>query len=542
MLERAPQKEERDGCMTEETTQKVKRKTAGVAKSAGILMITMMLCRVLGFVRDIVITGSFSFGMETDAYYAAFTIPDLIYYALVGGALSSAFIPVFTSFLAKNQEEDGFIMANSILNLVSIAALVLIGLGLVFTPQLVRMLVQFTDESFELTVLLTRVMFAQSFFMCLAGISQGILQSYKEFVTPAMGAVVYNIVIIAVGFVLSRFLGIMGFSLGVVIGAFLNLAMQIVMMKKMGFSFRVMKIDLTHPGVKQFFALLLPVLLGLSVNELNLLVSQYLGSGLGEGVLSSLKNAQRIMMLPVGIFAASIGLSMFPTMTEHMARGEVEDYKKTLTMGLRTILFITLPATVGLMALSYPIVRAMYLQFAVTEHSIQVISTILIFYCFGIVGYSAQQILNRGFYAIQDTKSPVSINIFILLTNIVLSFLLVGPFGYRGLAFAYSASGLLSMVVLAVFLRKKIGRFGGKALVQSAMKTAAASLVMGIAVVLVANGLEQVLDTSMKLMQVIQVGVGIGVGVVVFAGMAFAMRMEEANQVLRIVKRKLRRG
>lgn len=542
MLERAPQKEERDGCMTEETTQKVKRKTAGVAKSAGILMITMMLCRVLGFVRDIVITGSFSFGMETDAYYAAFTIPDLIYYALVGGALSSAFIPVFTSFLAKNQEEDGFIMANSILNLVSIAALVLIGLGLVFTPQLVRMLVQFTDESFELTVLLTRVMFAQSFFMCLAGISQGILQSYKEFVTPAMGAVVYNIVIIAVGFVLSRFLGIMGFSLGVVIGAFLNLAMQIVMLKKMGFSFRVMKIDLTHPGVKQFFALLLPVLLGLSVNELNLLVSQYLGSGLGEGVLSSLKNAQRIMMLPVGIFAASIGLSMFPTMTEHMARGEVEDYKKTLTMGLRTILFITLPATVGLMALSYPIVRAMYLQFAVTEHSIQVISTILIFYCFGIVGYSAQQILNRGFYAIQDTKSPVSINIFILLTNIVLSFLLVGPFGYRGLAFAYSASGLLSMVVLAVFLRKKIGRFGGKALVQSAMKTAAASLVMGIAVVLVANGLEQVLDTSMKLMQVIQVGVGIGVGVVVFAGMAFAMRMEEANQVLRIVKRKLRRG
>lgn len=528
--------------MTEETTQKVRRKTAGVAKSAGILMITMMLCRVLGFVRDIVITGSFSFGMETDAYYAAFTIPDLIYYALVGGALSSAFIPVFTSYLAKDQEEDGFIMANSILNLVSIAALVLIALGLIFTPQLVRMLVQFTDESFELTVLLTRVMFAQSFFMCLAGISQGILQSYKEFVTPALGATVYNIVIIAVGFVLSRFMGIMGFSLGVVIGAFLNLAMQIVMMKKMGFSFRVLKIDFSHPGVKQFFALLLPVLLGLSVNELNLLVSQYLGSGLGEGVLSSLKNAQRIMMLPVGIFAASIGLSMFPTMTEHMARGEVDEYKQTLTMGLRTILFITLPATVGLMALSYPIVRAMYLQFAVTEQSIRVISTILIFYCFGIVGYSAQQILNRGFYAIQDTKSPVTINMFILLTNIVLSFILVKPFGYRGLAFAYSASGLLSMVVLAVFLRKKIGRFGGKSLMQSAAKTIVASIVMGLAVVLVANGLESALDTSNKLMQVLQVCIGIGVGVVVFAGMAFAMKMEEANQVLRIVKRKLRRG
>jgi len=528
--------------MTEENKQAIKRKTGGVAKAAGVLMITMMLSRVLGFVRDIVITGSFSFGMETDAYYAAFTIPDLIYYALVGGALSSAFIPVFTSYLAKEQEEDGFIMANSILNLVSIAALGLIGLGLIFTPQLVRVLVQFTDESFELTVLLTRIMFAQSFFMCLAGISQGILQSYKEFVTPAMGAVVYNIVIIVVGFLLSRFLGIMGFSMGVVIGAFLNLAMQIVMMKKMGFSFRVMKIDLHHPGVKQFFALLLPVLLGLSVNELNLLVSQYLGSGLGEGILSSLKNAQRIMMLPVGIFAASIGLSIFPTMTEYMAKGEMEAYKRTLTMGLRTILFITIPATVGLMALSYPIVRAMYLQFAVTEQSIQVISTILIFYCFGIVGYSAQQILNRGFYAIQDTKSPVTINIFILLTNVALSFLLVKPFGYRGLAFAYSASGLLSMVVLAVFLRKKIGRFGMKTIAQSVVKTMLASLIMGITVWGVSNGLENALDTSMKIWQVIQVGVGICVGIVVFAGMAFVMKMEEANQVVRILKRKIRRA
>ena len=278
------------------------------------------------------------------------------------------------------------------------------------------------------------------------------------------------------------------------------------------------------------------------MNELNLLVSQRLASGLGGGVVYALKQAQRIMMLPVGIFAAAIGLSVFPTMTSHVARGEMKEYKQNLTMGLRTVIFITLPASVGLIALSHPVVRAMYQQGAVTTVQIELVSVILVYYCIGVVGYGAQQILNRGFYAVQDTKSPVLINVFVLLFNIIISIILVGPFTYRGLAMAYSLSGLLSMLVLGVALRFKIGQYGGKALVKSALQSIIASAVMGVAVYFVANGLEQVLDLSSKLMQVLQVGIGITVGVVVYAAMAIVMRMEEAQQVLRIVKRKLRRS
>ena len=526
----------------QETKKNVKKKAKGngVFQAAGILMLTMLLSRVLGFVRDIVITGSFGFGYETDAYYAAFTIPDLIYFALVGGALSSAFIPVFSSYLATKKEEDGYEVASTILNLVSIAAMILIVIGLIFTPQLVRMLVQFKEESFALTVLLTRVMFAQSFFMCLAGISQGILQSYKEFAVPAFGAVAYNIAIIVVGLILSQKLGVMGFSIGVVVGSMFNLGMQIWALAKYGFSYRIV-LNLHHPGVKKFFALLLPVVLGLSVNELNLLVIQYLGSGLGDGVLSSLKNAQRVMMLPVGIFASAIGLSIFPTMTSHVARGEMAEYKQNLTMGIRTIIFITLPASLGLMALRYPMVRAMYLQFAVTEESIQMISVILFYYCIGIVGYSAQQILNRGYYAVQDTKSPVTINMFILAFNIALSFAFVGPFSYRGLALAYSLSGLLSMVVLGIGLRRKIGPYGGRALIQSACKSIIASVIMAVIVSLTVGGLEQVMDLTGKVMQITQVLIGVGVGAVVYAVLAYLFKMEEAQLVVGIIKRKLHR-
>ena len=522
-----------------------KKQHSSVLYAAGMLTIMMTISRILGFVRDISVSSMFGISWQADAYTAAFTIPDLIYFALVGGGLSSAFIPVFSSYLATEQDEDAHVMASTILNIVAIASMVLIAIGMVFTPQLIDIMVEFKHEhaaeATALTIVLTRLMFAQCFFMCLAGISQGILQCYKEFTVPALGAVVYNIAIIVIGILLAQHIGIAGFTIGVVVGAALNLLLQIRSMRQYGFSYKL-TLNLRHPGVKKFFLLFLPVVLGLSMNELNLLVSQRLASGLGGGVVYALKQAQRIMMLPVGIFAAAIGLSVFPTMTSHVARGEMKEYKQNLTMGLRTVIFITLPASVGLIALSHPVVRAMYQQGAVTTVQIELVSVILVYYCIGVVGYGAQQILNRGFYAVQDTKSPVLINVFVLLFNIIISIILVGPFTYRGLAMAYSLSGLLSMLVLGVALRFKIGQYGGKALVKSALQSIIASAVMGVAVYFVANGLEQVLDLSSKPMQVLQVGIGITVGVVVYAAMAIVMRMEEAQQVLRIVKRKLRRS
>ena len=522
-----------------------KKQHSSVLYAAGMLTIMMTISRILGFVRDISVSSMFGISWQADAYTAAFTIPDLIYFALVGGGLSSAFIPVFSSYLATDQDEDAHVMASTILNIVAIASMVLIAIGMVFTPQLIDIMVEFKHENAAeataLTIVLTRLMFAQCFFMCLAGISQGILQCYKEFTVPALGAVVYNIAIIVIGILLAQHIGIAGFTIGVVVGAALNLLLQIRSMRQYGFSYKL-TLNLRHPGVKKFFLLFLPVVLGLSMNELNLLVSQRLASGLGGGVVYALKQAQRIMMLPVGIFAAAIGLSVFPTMTSHVARGEMKEYKQNLTMGLRTVIFITLPASVGLIALSHPVVRAMYQQGAVTTVRIELVSVILVYYCIGVVGYGAQQILNRGFYAVQDTKSPVLINVFVLLFNIIISIILVGPFTYRGLAMAYSLSGLLSMLVLGVALRFKIGQYGGKALVKSALQSIIASAVMGVAVYFVANGLEQILDLSSKLMQVLQVGIGITAGVVVYAAMAIVMRMEEAQQVLRIVKRKLRRS
>jgi putative peptidoglycan lipid II flippase len=519
------------------------KKTANnVMKATGILSITAFLSRILGYVRTIVISSTFGMSYVTDAYNASFTIPDMIYYCLVGGALSSAFIPVFSGYLAQGKDEEGSEMASTILNLVAFLAAILCILGEIFAPQLVNLLVSYTGETFRLTVLLTRIMFCQSFFMCLTGISQGILQSYKRFAIPAIGSVLYNITIIVLGLILAtKFnLGIKGFSIGVVCGAIVNLSVQVVALRKQSFTYRPI-IHLKHPGVKKFFVLLLPVLLGLSMNELNLLANQKFGSGLGESVLSALKNAQQIMQLPIGIFGSAIGLSIFPTMTEHYINGKIDEYKNDLAMSLRNVVFITLPCALGLIAVRVPIIRAMYRQGKFTDANVNQVATLLAFYCIGIVGYSAQQILNRGFYSSQDTKTPVRINIFILLLNILLSYIFKEFWGAPGLALAYSVSGLTSMVLLLFFLHKKVGTLHGREILRSVVKTCIATLVMFVAVSLLTAVLEHFMPLGRKIYQLVEVAILGCAGVGVFALAAYLLKMEEMRSVTALLKRKARR-
>ncbi|MFZ5946021.1 MAG: murein biosynthesis integral membrane protein MurJ [Bacillota bacterium] len=517
------------------------RKTGGIFKAAGLIMIAMTLSRIFGYIRDVVIYTKFGQDFRTDAYNAAFSIPDFLYYLLVGGALSSAFIPVFSSYIAINKEEDGWEAASTVFNVVMILMLLGISLGLIFTPALIKILVPgFTDQAFHLTVLLTRIMFAQSFFMALNGISQGILHSYKHFFSPALGSVLYNLGIIVVGILLVERIGIMGFSLGVVIGAMVNFLVQIPALMKIGVRYKPV-INLKHPGVIKIFTLMLPVFIGLSVTHFNLFVNQFLASSLPYGMISALRAAQRIMQLPIGVFAIAVALAVFPTLTGYAARKEEKEFKKTMSLGVRTVIFITLPSAVGLIALKVPIVRAMFQQGEFTAANTQATAYALLFYSLGLIGYSAQQVLNRAFYALQDTKTPVTVGIVTIFINIAFNFLLIKPLGHGGLALAYSIAGLANMVLLLYHLRIKIGHIDGRHMVNSFVKTLIASLIMGIAVYFTANLIELNLDITKKSIQITQVLIGVGVGALVYSIIVSLLRMEESAMVMGILTRRLRR-
>ncbi len=510
-----------------------------VAKAAGIIMVSMVVSRILGYLRDVVIYAQFGQNRLTDAYNAAFSIPDFLYMILVGGALSSAFIPVFSSYLANDNEQEAWQVASILFNSIMLLLVVGVTLGLIYTPSLIRILVPgFDAQTTELTVMLTRIMFAQTFFMVLSGISVGILNSYKHFLAPAIGSVLYNLCIIIVGWILSLKLGIAGFSIGVVVGAMANFGVQLPIVLKKGFRYRF-SFNLRHPGVKKILILILPVLIGLSVNQINLFVNQNLASNLDAGLVAALRTGQRLMQLPIAIFAISVAVAVFPTLTTYAAKGDMVNFKRSTSMGLRSVFFITLPSAAGLIALKVPLVRFLFEQGMFTPEATIATSVAVFYYSFGVFAYSGIQVLNRTFYALQDTKTPVIAGVLTIILNIVLNFALIGPMGHGGLALAYSIAGIFNLLLLMLILKYKVNGYGGFKIAYSFIKSLIASVIMGVIVYLSVNYFESLVDINAKLMQASQVLIGVLIGIVIYGGLAYLFKLEELNTVMGILSRKI---
>ncbi len=527
------------------------KKNSAVLQTAGLLMIAMIASRVLGYFRDSIIYFKFGQNNLTDAYNAAFSIPDFLYMVLVGGALSAAFIPVFSSYIARDDEAEGWKIASIVINWVMLLLGICVFFGYIFTPQLVNILVPgFTEATKVLTVSLTRIMFIQVIFICLAGISTGILNSYRHFTSPALGSVLYNLGIIVVGLLFATPIevmwpghGIAGFSIGVVVGAIIYFAVQVPALYKVGMQYEF-SLDWRHPGVKRLLALMLPILISLSASQINLFVNQYLASGLAEGMVAALRSGQRLMQVPISIFGISIAMAFFPTMTAYVAQGKMEEFKKSTFTGLRSVIFITVPAAVGIAILREPIIRLIF-EFsggAFTASNTTVTAQIVLFYSISIVAYAAIHVLARAFYSLQDTRTPVMAAVFSIVVNIVLNLYLVRIMQQNGLALAYSIAGLYNMVVLIILLRRKIGRIGLKALIKSFVQVTVASLAMAIVVVAFAAILGATIGVESKIGQILQVGIAIAAGAGVFGVITLAMKMEEADVVMDIFKRRLRRG
>ncbi len=521
-----------------------KKKKKSMMGAATLVTVLGLAATVLGFVRSIVMSSMFGLGKDLDAYNAAFTIPDFIYQILVGGALSTALIPIFSGYIANGEEDgEGRRMANSVLNLVIVFAIVLCLLGEFFTPQIMHLLVQFDGETFDLSIQMTRIMFFQCFFMCLTGVAMGLLQSYKSFVPSSVGSALYNVVIILGGLFFSIYFnwGIVGFAISVVLASLVNLLCHIGPLFKEGYRYQFI-FEWKNPGVQQFFRLLGPTMLGLSVNYINQVVNQYFASGLESSTLSAMKNSQSIMNLPVTTFAGTVAIMFFPTMSEHFAKGEISEFKKVPSDGFRIIFFILIPCSVGVMVLRVPIVRALFMQGNFTEDNVSSMAIFLLFYGLGIIGYSERLHLSRGFYSLKDMKTPVIINVIILIVNAVCSAVFVKLWKTAGLALAYSVAGNLSMILQYVLLRKKIGKFETGGVFVSAIKTLISATVMGV-VIYFADGLfVKLLPPVGKIAQFTELALMVGLGILVFAAMALLLRMQEAKDVIGMIKRKLHRA
>ncbi len=509
-----------------------------VAKAALLLMMTVAVSRILGYGREVALYTLFGQNYVTDAYRAAFSVPDFLYMLLVGGALSSAFIPVFSSCLVTGKEAQGWKSASIVFNFSIICLTILVITAYIYTRPLVILLAPGLPEQYlALAVHLTHIMFLQTIFMSLNGFAMGILNSYHNFTAPALGSLVYNLVIILVGVLFVEKLGVAAFSYGVVIGAALNFAVQIPALHQVGIKYHF-SLNYRDDGFRQIIILMLPVLIGLGVIQLNLFVTQNISSTLGSGTISTLNLAQKVMNLPIGIFAVSIAIAVFPTLTTLAAKGEMELFKQKTSLGLRAIFLVSIPASLGLIAVGDALIKLLFQQGEFTAIMTLNTNQALIYYCLGLFAYSAIQVLNRSFYALKDTRTPMIAAAVTIAINIFLSLQLSGSYKHQGLALAYSLAGIVNLVLLTGVLRIKIGKLGGGRILYNLLISGAASLLMFFAVRYSLIHLLTVLPAD-KVGLLLGTGTAILIGIIVYGVLIYPFKMEETELLLNMLRRKL---
>lgn len=511
-----------------------------IARNAGIVMALILISRLLGFIRERAIADVFGLTWETDAFRAAFNIPDLMYFLLVGGAISSAFIPVFSELLARDQEEDAWRMAATFINIVSAGLLIFTVLGVVAAPWLAPLVAPgFANEQLALLIYLMRIMFPAVLFTALAGVGMGVHNSYQRFVVPLVGPIFYNIAITLGAYVLGPSMGILGMAVGTVIGAVGNFFIQVPFVARTAGKFP-WSFDLKHPGLKKVLTLMVPTLIGLSIVQLNTIILTALASTLSAGSITALNLANRLVQLPLGVFGMGMSMVIFPVMARLAAVGDWQQFQHTLTSGLRTILFVTVPSAVGLIALREPIVRLLFEVGEFGAKDTQATAYGLLFFSIGVFAISSVQVLTRAYYSMQDTMTPLKIGAITVLTNTGLSllFLRTTDLGHGGLALAFSAAAIVQMTLQFAVLRTQLGeRLRWAPVVNTFTKSLIAAAVMFPPALWVADVVGTRVDLAHMTGRVLQVGAGVVVGALVYGVIALLLRMEELTQVRQMFAR-----
>ncbi|HBG15751.1 MAG TPA: murein biosynthesis integral membrane protein MurJ [Firmicutes bacterium] len=513
-----------------------------LARTAGMISGMILLSRLLGFVRE-AITATFFNRAETDPFFAAFTIPDFMYYLLVGGALSAAFIPLFSEYLAKGEEEEGWRMATTFMNLTVLLLACFSVLGMLFARQLAPLQAyQMKEGKLELLVELTRMMFPAVFFTALAGLMGGVLNSYQKFFIPVLGPVLYNIGIIFGAWFLGPRFGIKGMAFGVVIGAIVNFLTQATFVFKITKGYNLFYVDLKHPGFKRMLVLMLPALLGLSATQLNIWATTNMASALPEGCITYLRLAQRLVLLPLGIFAMAVSTAFFPTLSQLTAVGKWEEFKESLSLGIRVIMFITIPSAFGFISMRTEIIRLLYERGEFTSFQTEMTAYALLFYSLGLFAHGAIQILPRGFYALKDTITPVKVTIVTVILSILLNFFFLKytNLQHGGLALSFSLMGVANMLLSLFLLRKKIGGIKGDKIIKTCIQSVLAAAGMGLGIWRLLpfwNSFLSGLGLTRNLFNLLQVMGGIVFGLVFYLSLTCLMKMEETKLLKKLIIR-----
>ena len=521
------------------------------ARATGVVGVAILCSRVLGLVREIVIASLFGASRNLDAFLTAFRAPNMLRDLFAEGALSTAFVTTFAKKMQTDGDQSAWGLANKVatLTVVFMSGVVLLGVWL--APFLVSVLAPgFDPEKAALTVVLARTMYPFILLVSLAALVMGMLNAKHVFGMPALASSFFNLGSIIGGVALAWWLdptfgarALVGLALGTLIGGFLQLAVQVPSLFKVGFVFRP-DFDWRDPGVRKVLQLMGPAVIAASAVQVNVLINSIFASYLQDGAVSWLNIAFRLMQLPLGIFGVAVATVTLPLISRSAAAGKMEDFSGALAHALRLVMLLTIPSAIGLVILAEPIIALIYEHGRFTAAATAQTAGALRFYAVGLVGYAAVKVLAPAFYALDRRNLPMLVSIFSILMNSALSYLLTFRmgWGHRGLAFSTSLVAMINFLLLYVMMQRYAGRLETSASLVTLGKLLVAGAGLGVVCWLGAGYFFPAGVAQTEWAKLVGVMSTIAAGGAVFFGIAYALRVTELRDLAAVVQRKIGRS
>lgn len=551
-----------------------------VARSAGIVSIAVLFSRVLGLVRETIFAKYFGAGFLYDTFLVGFRIPNLLRDLFAEGALSAAFVKVFTDYQIKKSEHEAWRLASLVFNGLAVVLSGVTILGVLLSPLFVKALTYnylgdpnhfYPAEKAALATTLMQIMFPFILLVALAALAMGVLNTKGRFGIPASASTAFNIASIIFGLLFAFWLSgggwersvdkniiptdaaqwaIIGMSIGTLIGGGAQLLIQVPSLYRVGFRFR-WGLSFRDEGVRRVMRLMAPAIIGTSAVQIKVLVDTIVVSGI-EGGLSWLSYSFRLMQFPIGVFGVAIGTAAIPALSRLASQERTGEFRKTLSDALKLVFLMTIPSACGLVVLSDPIIGLLYERGEFTAFDTNMTGWALGAYSLGLAGYAAIKVLSPSFYALDDAKTPMYVSLASIAVHVPFSFGMmtlfskvgVSPerpngYGHIGAALATSAVALITFIVLTYLMRRRIGRINGREIASSLVKIAVASAIMSVICYFSYQFIAGMFAAKTFIARLIEAFVPIGLGGITFFLFAKLLRIDEVEQLVATLKRKL---
>jgi putative peptidoglycan lipid II flippase len=511
-----------------------------LARRAGLAGAATLTSRVLGLVRDQVLALLFGATNEMDAFNVAFRIPNLARDLFAEGAMSAAFVPTFTRHLTLHGKADAWRLANNVLNALLLLTGAIVVLCLILSEPLVSAYAgdyRAIPGKLDLTILLTRIMLPFLILATVAAALMGMLNSLHHYFVPSLAPATFNVAAILAAVLLVPAMPPIGLprisaiAIAVLVGGLGQVALQIPPLIREGFRYRPV-LDVHDAGLHRVLLLMGPGTLGLAATQVNVFVNTILATGQGTGAVSWLTYAFRLMYLPIGLFGVSIATAVLPAASRHAAVEDPDAIRSTVSRGIGLMLMLNIPATMGLLVLSTPIVRVLFERGQFMPADTAATAVAVRFYAIGLVGYSAARIVSPVFYALGRSRVPVAASLTSIAINVVASVVLVRWMGFAGLALGTSLGAITNGAILVLLLRRHLRGLEGTSLMSTTARILLAALVMAVVAVAADRAAELILPGMNLFLQAARLTTVIVCALLALAAAARMLRIKEFDEAV----------